>query len=238
MYVDAHCHLYEFDLELIKEFQKSTIIVAVSDDIKSSYETLNLARVFNNVTPCVGVHPWEIGGSKKTDIYEIEKIISQTEVSCLGEIGLDKKFTPKTYNKQLKFFNEFLRLAREYGLSLNLHTAGASKEVFNLIDKYDIEKANFHWYTGPMDLLEKIMERNYTISINPAILIQKRHKSIAEKIHLNNLLTESDGPYRYRGLNLSPSLIPRLVSTLSKIKNIPLETILQAIIDNKQRIFG
>jgi Mg-dependent DNase len=36
------------------------------------------------------------------------------DVRCLGEVGFDLKFTPNTIDRQRRFFEEFLRMAKEY----------------------------------------------------------------------------------------------------------------------------
>ncbi|MHC1627681.1 MAG: TatD family hydrolase, partial [Candidatus Nezhaarchaeales archaeon] len=84
MYFDAHCHLHEFNEEEIKGF-KDYIIVAVSDDLETSIKTIRLAENYNNVLPCVGVHPWSIDEAPVRCLDEIEKLITLYEVRGIGE---------------------------------------------------------------------------------------------------------------------------------------------------------
>ncbi len=229
--VDSHIHLYEFSETEIRRF-KDYILLAVSDEVSSSYKTISLSLLYENVIPAVGIHPWEVDKASKKDLEKIKELIEKYDIKVLGEVGLDKKFVPHIFEKQLEVFKFFLELAKEYDLSLNLHAPDAWREVFDLLIKYDIKKAYFHWYTGPLDLLEEIKNKGYFIGINPAIKIQKKHQEILKHADLKIILTESDGPYDYRGLKLSPNLIELTLEYISKVKNISIEKLKEIIQNN------
>ncbi len=236
--VDVHCHLYEFKRTDIDDF-KDMLILAVSDDYESSRKTLELADEYSNVIPAVGLHPWLLSEvNPKEELKRISKLINNYDVRVLGEIGLDKKFTPETFNKQLEVFRELLALAKDYDLKVNLHAAGAWREVYDEVLSYDIDSVLFHWYTGPLDLLEEIISQGFFISINPAIKIQDKHRKVLEYAKIDHILTESDGPYNYRGLKLTPKMVEELVKSISILKNLPLETVKTKIFENFTRYVG
>jgi len=241
IYVDIHAHLYEYDYGFIAslfETYPNLVIVAVSDDLESSKKTLELAQHFpSRIIPCLGLHPWEVG---KVDnpVEEAKKIVElalDTKVVCLGEVGLDTKFVGHTIELQRRVFNVFLEAARDYNLFLNLHTAGTWEEVYRLLYHYDIEYANFHWYTGPMSLLPQLRESNYTISINPAIRIQQKHRQIVDAADLDMMLTESDSPYDYRGLKLKPSDVIDVVGEIAEIKGLDRDSVASELVNNLRR---
>jgi len=234
-FVDAHCHLYEFDNRDIEEF-KNILIIAVSDDAKSSYKTIELAEEYSNIIPAIGLHPWSLKEvNPKRELKEIRELVEKYDVKVLGEIGLDKKFVPETFSIQRMVFRELLGLAREYGLRVNLHAAGAWREVFNEVLLYDLDSVVFHWYTGPLDLLDEIVAQGYYISINPAIKVQEKHRRVLEYVKLDYILTESDGPYDYRGLKLTPKIIPDLLNIISTIKRVPENDIKWKVYENFRR---
>jgi TatD DNase family protein len=237
LYFDAHCHLHEFDEEEVEEF-KEYVIAAVSDDVESSRKTMELAQKRENVIPCFGVHPWAIDETSMSSISEIEALVSSSELCCLGEVGLDKRFVPQTFSKQVKFFEEFVKMAVEYGVPLNVHAAGAWREVYEVLLKRDVEKALLHWYTGPLDLLEELTAKGYFISINPAVEMQKKHKVVAMEVNLRKILIESDGPYKYRGLRLTPKLIPRTLEDLAKARKLRVEELRSIVESNFRAFFG
>jgi len=234
-FVDAHCHLAEFKEEDVKVFTANTIIVAVSEDLESSLKTLRLSN--ERILPCIGIHPWNVKERCLDLVAELEKLVAKSNVTCMGEVGLDKKFTRDTWDAQVKVFRALLKIAKEYDLLLNLHAAGAWRDVLEQLLLTRIERAVFHWYTGPLDLLDKILENNYMITLNPSIVIQKKQENVVRKVDLGYVLSESDGPYKYRGLYLSPSVIPKLVSHIARIKEMNEEEVKKIIFNNFKKYF-
>jgi len=233
-YVDSHIHLYQFsenERKLILN-KKEFIFISVSEDLNSSLENLRLSYLYENVIPSIGIHPWNIEKAKKEDLEIIKKIINRENIKVLGEIGLDKRFAKDSYDKQKDFFIEFLNIAKEYDLSLNLHTLDSWREVLDLLIKYDIKKAVFHWYTGPLDLIEEIKNAGYFIGINPAFFVQEKHKKVLEHSDLSIILTESDAPYEYKNIFLHPDKIKEVIQEISKIFKISTKDVIIIIKNN------
>lgn len=235
--VDSHVHLYDFsDIEIktiLKD--KKIIFVSVAENLETSLKNISLSILYENVIPAIGVHPWKAENVSMEDLKKFEDLINKKNIKILGEIGLDHKFYPNTINKQKEIFEFFLKLAKEYDLSVNLHSVGAWKETLEYLIKYDIKKACFHWYTGPDDILDDIRNHGFFVGINIACLIQDKHKKVLEKIDLNYVLTESDGPYQYKSLILHPNKLPDLYEFISKVKNIEIESLSEKIRYNLSR---
>lgn len=236
-YVDSHCHLYEYSESDVEDFTSYFLIAAVSDDIYSSLKTLTIASKYSNVIPCIGIHPWEVGNTPKEHIGKIVDLISKYEVKCLGEIGLDRRFVPETIDRQREFFIQLLQIAQDYDLTMNIHAVNTWAEVLGLLRKYDIERAIFHWYTGPLDLIDEIVDAGYYISINPAYTVQEKHRKVIHYADLEYIVTESDGPYNYRGLKLNPKMIKETVKYIAEIKGLNIEKVRNIIYENFKKIF-
>jgi TatD DNase family protein len=217
-FTDAHCHAHEFsDAELEGFGDSFEVIIAVSDDLASSERTLDLSKRYAFLAPCVGVHPWALGGD---DLHELAKrledLVRRGGVLCLGEVGLDLAFVPQTFEKQLEFFRMVLDIAKDYDLAVNVHAAKAWRQALEEVSAKGVRRALFHWYNGPLDVLSEIVARGYLISVNPTVRLSAKHLEIAKKVPLSALTFESDGPYDYRGLHLHPRLIPETVSLVAK----------------------
>ncbi|PVU71517.1 TatD family deoxyribonuclease [Candidatus Nanobsidianus stetteri] len=236
-YIDSHCHLYKFNEIEIKRIlkNKDIIILSVSEDLESSLKNLVLSQLNENVIPAIGIHPWNIEKVNENTFKIIEDIIKDNKIKILGEIGLDKKFKPETFEKQKEIFEKFLNLAKEYDLNLNLHTPNASNEVYDLLIKYDIKKAYFHWYSGDEKLLEEIIDKGYFIGINVATIINEKYRKYIEIANIKNIITESDGPYNYKGIILHPDMLKDLYKLISDIRKINLEELSNIIQNNFAR---
>lgn len=240
-YVDVHSHAHEYDDASLREIISSEdiVIVAVGDDFESSRRVVKLSRMYNKIVACVGLHPWSIKNLKDS-LREAEKIVHLAldyNVRCLGEVGLDTKFVAETINVQREVFKLFLEAARDHGLILNLHTAGTWEEVYRLLIRYDIPYANFHWYTGPLHLLDELVKAGYSISINPAVSIQKKHQRVVQSASLEIMLTESDSPYKYKGIMMHPRLVIDVVREIGRIKSMSFDEVKEAIKRNFEHLW-
>lgn len=213
MLVDSHIHCHELPPDELESYKREWTLICVSDDVFSSVKTLQLT----DVVKCVGIHPWQVDKADPTALSQIARIVTREEILCLGEVGLDKRFVPHTYDKQLEFFRQFLRLAKELGLVLNVHAPDAWQEAVEWLRRIDVDKALIHWYTGPLWLLETIRDLGFYISINPAVEIQRKHQEVAKAVDRRTVVLESDGPYQYRGIRLAPPAILRTVEILAKL---------------------
>ncbi|EOD42412.1 Mg-dependent DNase [Candidatus Nanobsidianus stetteri] len=236
-YIDSHCHLYKFNEIEIKRIikNKDITILSVSEDLESSLKNLILSQLNENVIPAIGIHPWNIEKVNENTFKIIEDIIKDNKIKILGEIGLDKKFKPETFEKQKEIFERFLNLAKEYDLNLNLHTPNASNDVYDLLIKYDIKKAYFHWYSGDEKLLEEIIDKGYFIGINVATIVNEKYRKYIEITNIKNIITESDGPYNYKGVILHPDMLKDLYKLISDIRKIDLEELSNIIQNNFAR---
>ncbi len=240
MIIDMHCHAHEYDEKTIIEFINNKIfIISVADDPSTSIKNIEIGKRFKGkIIPCVGIHPWEITKYNINDVYRLLDLAIENNIKCIGEVGLDRLFVAKTISKQNEILKTFLEANRTHNFIYNLHTPRTWREVFELLVKYDVKRAYFHWYTGPEDLLKDIESMGYFIGINPAALIQEKHKRIIEKAPLNIIITESDGPYKYKSLQLNPFLIEKTIELISSIKGVEREYVARMIEFNAKKILN
>ncbi|MEM1691416.1 MAG: TatD family hydrolase [Thermofilaceae archaeon] len=237
-YTDSHCHIHEFGEAELESFGDSfEMIVGVADDVESSLRTLELAKKFRYIVPCAGLHPWSLREvNLEEQLKGLEKLAASGEVRCIGEVGLDLAFVPDTYEQQLAVFRCVLQIAKDHDLPVNLHTAKAWRQVLEEVVRFGIKRALFHWFTGPLDVLSEIVARGYLISINPTVKISDKHRSIAKRAPLSSITFESDGPYEYRGLHLTPSMIPEVVAIIAEERGLAADELTEVSRENLLRL--
>ncbi|MEZ0394570.1 MAG: TatD family hydrolase [Desulfurococcaceae archaeon] len=237
MYVDGHAHCHELGRQELEELARGGfVVVCVSDDVESSRATMALAESAG-VVPCIGIHPWSVGRLGPTDARNLIRELGE-RASCLGEVGLDSKFVPQTIELQREVFAIFLEASRELGLPMNLHAAGTWREVFELVRRADVDRAYFHWYTGPADLLDEIVGAGYFVGANAALKVQAKHRELLARAPLGSVISESDAPYNYRGLELRPRMVAEVVEFLASTRGLSAEVVATKIRDNAKRLYG
>lgn len=238
--IDTHVHLDELRdwpkaLERAKEAGVKAII-AVGMDILSNKKILELSTQYPNfVYPALGLHPWRISVGQ---IEENLDLIRKEAGRCiaLGEIGLDFALeTPQDY--QVKILKEILSIAHEQKKPVLLHARRAWGRTWEIIKEGKIEKAVFHWYSGPLDILSKILETGYYISATPAVAYSERHRQAISAAPLERILLETDAPQVYQGVASEPKDVQRTLLEVSMVKGLPAEEVAQQTLLNAQEFF-
>jgi len=237
-YVDSHIHLNEYSEERISSLcgRDDVVLIAVSEDLRSSLTNISIEKRCPNVRAAVGIHPWNVGKVSADELAKVLELVGS--VGFVGEVGLDKRFTPETFDLQLKIFSEFVTRALSSRKALLLHAAGAWREVLEILSRSAVETAVIHWYTGPLEYLKNIEELGYFIGVNVALLRQPKMREVVKQAPLDIMLTESDGPYEYRGLRLEPELIPELIREIAVIKGVEIEEVMTAVYNNYLKLVG
>lgn len=241
MLIDAHAHLDKYGTELkaaleeIKEHRVFTIAVAM--DLPSYERSLEIGDMCELVLPTFGVHP------KRAPEYaeRLSELIPYIEQSpAIGEIGLDFYWVkdPTQYPAQKKVLEYFLAAAREQKKIVNLHTKGAEKEILKLLERYDIQRAIIHWYSGPLDILRELIDFGAYFTVGVAALYSEQIQIITRDLPLNRLLTETDNP---GGLNWlvgklgMPAVLNDVVEILAEVKETTVDAVAEATQENFSR---
>lgn len=240
---DMHVHLYDYsdeEVEAIIESARGLRLVAVSDDLESARRTVDLWERFpDRIIPCIGFHPWNVKEGKISEYREVLMLASRVGVGCIGEVGLDRRFVDEyTWRVQNEVFDSFIRLAEDLSAMVNVHSPNAWKHVAWRLFELEDARVLYHWYTGPVNLALAIGGDRVKFSINSAIRIQEKSVKIAKHLPLDLIVVESDGPYNYRGLKLSPLLVEETVEIVARVRGETLEEVRERISANSETILG
>lgn len=196
MIIDTHCHidLYPNPKSVIDELEKNGIITLGMTNLPSHFKmgyphTRNLKKT----RLALGLHPL-LASNHSKELPLFVKYLDMT--SYIGEVGLDfSKYGISTKDIQINSFEKVLKAVSNKKKILSIHSRGAEQEVLQMLQKHKIENAIFHWYTGDLSLINKIIESGYFFSINTAMIKSKNGKKIINQIPKEFILTETDGPY-------------------------------------------
>jgi TatD DNase family protein len=231
VWIDAHSHLdlYEDTLQpALQEIREHRIFTISNSLGPQSYQrNLEIASDCKWVLPIFGVHPW-FSHHYADRLQDLSAAIDQSPM--LGEIGLDYHFVEDTslYPAQLRVFEFLLRAAADQGKVVHLHTKGAEREVLGLLDRYGVDRAVVHWYSGPLDILEQWIARGAYFTVGIEVRDSQHIQTIARQVPKERLLTETDNPGGPRSLIGGPGmpgLIQDVACELAKVRGTTAEAI-------------
>jgi TatD DNase family protein len=226
--IDSHAHLEELsNLEsAIKRAKDRGVIaiIAVGSDYESNHQVLEIAERFSSfVYPALGLHPWSLAAqSSRHHLQFIEDNIAS--IVAIGEVGLDyHKELLKSASKdnQQSILRSLLELARRYDKPAIIHSRYAWRDALTLVEEARVNKAVFHWYTGPLNVLREAQDKGYLASATLAAEYHEEHKRAIREVPLESLLLETDSPVVYREHKSEPADVTRVLNAVAKLKDSP-----------------
>ncbi|WP_449539670.1 TatD family hydrolase [Ferdinandcohnia sp. Marseille-Q9671] len=251
--IDAHIHLEQYEgntiFEDLKKWQEAGItgVIAVSNDLSSSYRTLELTYQFPEfVHAALGFHP-EQPLPSELDYLEWEQLVHKERgnIVAIGEIGLphynlaNLPFSLKLYND---FLDRCLGVAAQNHLPVALHAVhDKAQMVLDLVEKNQITHAHFHWLKAPTDVIQKIVQAGYFISVTPEVCYRSRDHALVKQVPLSQLLIETDGPWPYKGdftaLPTTPLFLQDILTQLALLYRMEEKELRNLLLANTQRCY-
>jgi TatD DNase family protein len=209
-------------------------------DVPSYIQLQTIGDRSNLILPTFGIHPRR-APEYANRLTELGPLIEQSP--AIGEIGLDFHWVKDSsqYPAQLKVLEYFLAAAREQNKFINLHTKGAEKEILNLLERYDIQRAIIHWYSGPLNILRALVQFGAFFTIGVEVLYSQVISAIARQIPDQLLLTETDNPGGLKwlkGVIGMPAEIQKVVDALAELRGVSATFVAQTIHDNFSRLIA
>lgn len=251
--IDTHAHLDHLENldEAIENAVRAGVegIVAVSVDINSCHRNLEIKRAKRKpvIFLGMGMHPSE------ANLKDLEGCLSLMRanagaLSAVGEIGLDfwhngvrRDDTKK--DEQRKIFQAFLEFAREFNLPAVIHSRGAWRECFEMARLAGVSTAVFHWYSGPLDVLEDILAQGYYVSATPSLAYNSEARRAMARAPVVQTLIETDCPVFYRnketgeGFQAEPKDVFKTLRIYCALKGIEESKAVQIFNQNARHIF-
>ena len=255
-FVDAHIHLsdkeYNGKVEtIIEDTRKSDVITLVSNSMNYESSILSLQLAQQNpglVYAALGIHPWNIQFLSSNELEQTLDLICKQgscreKVVAIGEIGLDFSYGKKQIAElQVKVFNELLQATEKQSLPVIVHCRRTASKIMSILSSFNVGKVLFHWFSGPAELLPKIVENGYYVSEGPLSVYSRKTREIIRSVPLGSLLTETDGPVRFGGpfygKMTTPSFIPQVVKAIAETKGMKETDVAAQILRNFTDFFA
>ena len=251
--IDTHAHLDHLDdwkASLRRARQQGvSAVLAMSMDLESCRTNLAIAREADfPVYLAMGMHPSE------ADLKALPACLALIrenldQIAAIGEVGLDfwykwVKKDPAKQEEQRRVFQAFLDLSKETGLPVVIHSRGAWAEALEMVRRSGVTKAEFHWYSGPLDVLKEIVEAGYYVSATPSLAYSAPSREAIIRVPLRQMLIETDSPVTYRNkqtgevFQAEPADVRRTLEAYCALTGLAKEPTLVALDQNARTFFN
>jgi len=252
MFVDSHCHLNFPELrnnldDILLNMQKNKVTHAlcVSVEMDKFSEIDELSQAHENLYASIGVHP-DYEDIVEPSIEELVSIASKTKVVAIGETGLDYFRLKGDLEWQRERFRKHIRAANESHLPLIVHTREAREDTIQIL-KEELAPGTrgvLHCFTETYEMAMQAIELDFFISFSGIVTFKNAIdlKETAKKLPLERMLIETDSPYLapvpFRGKTNDPSKVIHVAEEISRLKDIPIETIAEVTSANFFNLFN
>lgn len=244
MWIDTHCHLDADEFagreELIaSEAARLDIrqIVIPSVDRTSFGKVIRLAHACDNCSYALGIHPMFVPDSTEDDLAELKQALEQNlsdpRLVAIGEIGLDF-YVPELAlsplkEKQEHFLSEQLKMAREFGLPVLLHTRRSVDTVLKHLRRHDIRLGIAHAFNGSFQQAHAFIELGFMLSFCGTSTYERAQqlRKLVSGLPQETIVIETDSPdlppaWLQKKQN-SPLELPRIGKIIAGLRKIPME---------------
>ncbi len=253
--IDAHCHLEQKDYEqdrdeVIERCRQQMKAVVTSCAHPKDFDlTLQLAEKYKGfVFAAVGLHPEyvkEISEKEKDEFLELVKQ-NKDKIVAIGEVGLDFHWIRESewQEKQKQWFAQFIDFAREINKPLVVHSRDAYGDVVKILEQQDAKQVLLHLF-GDNNLVKRIADNGWYVSVGPIVLRSKKHYQIARDMPLEQLLLETDAPWNApevflegKKIRNEPTAIKVVAKKITEIKKLSFEEVWKICGENAIKFFN
>ncbi|HEX5692799.1 MAG TPA: TatD family hydrolase, partial [Roseiflexaceae bacterium] len=236
-----HVDMYDDALvpQLLAELDAHRVLtIGVTIDPAAYDRACALAGQSSWIVPTFGIHPWN-AAENVDQLESVGELIARSPM--LGEIGLDFLWVEDRAKDaaQRRVFTHFLQAAHDQHKIVNLHTKAAEAEILESLDRYRVERAIVHWYSGPLDIANALAARGAMFSIGVELHSSALIQELARRLPLQLLLTETDNPGALRWLTGElglPSHLPGVLAELARLRGMDEAELRDTILANFTRL--
>lgn len=252
--IDAHIH---FDLYPQKQQQMILqdldayhieALISVSENLVSAQNNLMLSGTYRMIKPAFGFHPEQVIPSE-SEIISLEQFMMKhhKQMVAVGEVGLPYYLRREHLNIPVEPYTQllerFIQQAVTYNKPIILHAIYEDAPIVcELLEKYSVKKAHFHWFKGDQKMTWRLMANGYYISITPDVLYEGEIQQIVKNYPLSLMMVETDGPWPFKGPfknELTHSkMIHQSIVKIAQIKRLHVKEVYETLYQNTKHFYG
>ena len=250
MWIDTHCHLdaHEFGgIDASRERAREAagkgvdMIVIPAVDKHNFDACAQLAHDEANVSYALGIHPICVPGAHESDLdllrERVAAAMDDPRFVAIGEIGLDffipALCEPAMRDKQDHFFREQLRIARDFGLPVLMHSRRAQDQVLKHTRQITPNGGIAHAFNGSLQQARIYIDLGFRLGFGGAMTFTRalQIRRLAAGLPFEALVLETDAPdispaWVHPGIN-SPDQLPAIGAVLAELRGASVDAVAQ-----------
>jgi TatD DNase family protein len=251
--VDSHCHIdmpqFDPDRDAVVARAREAglvemLVVGGVDEEGGHRRALQVAESYG-LPATAGVHPHEARLADEAAYDELRGLAREGRLVAIGEIGLDFHYDHSPRPAQREAFRRQVRLAREVGLPVVVHTREADEETASVLEEEGAAEAGgvIHCFTGGPELARRALALGFFISFSGIVTFPRAEviQQVARDVPEDRLLVETDAPFLapppHRGRRNEPAFVVEVARRLAELRGTTVEAVGAAALRNHAHLF-
>ena len=192
-----------------------------------------------------GIHPHEARLATEAIYDELRALAREGRIVAIGEVGLDFHYDHSPRDVQREVFRRQIRLARDVGLPLIVHTREADEESAMILEQESAKEAGgvIHCFTGGEELARRALALGFYISFSGIVAFPRAEtiQAVARTVPEDRLLIETDSPFLapppHRGKRNEPAFVVEVARKVAGLHGTTAEAVGAAAKRNFDRLF-
>ncbi len=255
MLIDTHCHLdaAEFDADrdnvAVQALQRGVSCMVIPAVARDNFDAvITLSNQYQHCAYALGVHPLYVDKASANDLETLKTYVQNNHPVAIGEIGLDYFVTnprtnPENAARQIYFFTEQLKIAKQCNLPVLLHVRHAVDDILKTLRRYPVVGGIAHAFNGSFQQAEQFIALGFKLGFGGAMTYDRALKirELATKLPLESLVLETDAPdippkwVGAEGRN-SPLELPGIAQVLADLRRVNMAQVLDVTSANALKV--
>ena len=257
MLVDSHCHLDAAEFgdaasQLAQHAAEHDVrwIVVPAVDATNFARVAQLASTLPNCVYALGIHPLYVPQAEESHLKQLREAVAlaltDERFVGIGELGLDffvpELTTDAMREKQIYFYVEQLKIAREFSLPVILHVRRSQDMLLKHLRRISVVGGIAHAFNGSVQQAEAFISLGFVLGFGGAMTFTRalQIRRLATMLPLDAIVLETDAPdispaWLHPGVN-TPAQLPRIAAVLAELRGQPLAEIAAQTSNNVARV--
>lgn len=252
--VDSHCHI---DLAQFDEDRDAVLERAASAGVSSMLVVGEYGEEGGEVERALGVasaaglpasaglHPHQASLRSPAIEDTTRGLARDGRIVAVGEIGLDYYYDHSPRPDQEQAFRDQIRLARDVGLPIIVHTRDADDDCAQILEEENAAEVGgvIHCFTGGAELARRALALGFYVSFSGIVTFPRAEgiQAVARAVPEDRILVETDAPFLapppHRGKRNEPAFVVEVARFVAGLRGCSPEHLGGVAAGNFARLF-